>query len=99
MLRAFFGLDKEELAQLLDTRENGQAGDLLGLLKSKVPDPRVAEKLTAELAPTLLSVEVQAKLPSSKISSHIGAVIDLGESSEGVYVQRWMDQMAPAEIS
>ena len=99
VLRAFFGLDKEELAQLLDTRENGQAGDLLGLLKSKVPDPRVAEKLTAELAPTLLSVEVQAKLPSSKISSHIGAVIDLGESSEGVYVQRWMDQMAPAEIS
>ncbi|MFM7737142.1 MAG: general secretion pathway protein GspK [Alphaproteobacteria bacterium] len=99
VLRAYFGLDKEELQQLMDTRERGQATDLLGVLKAKVPDPRIAEKLSAELAPTLLSVEVQAKLPSSRISSHIGAIIDLGESSEGVYVQRWLDQMAPAEVS
>ena len=83
----------------MDVRERGQATDLLGVLKAKVPDPQVAEKLSAEIAPTLLSVEVQAKLPSSRISSRIGAVIDLGESSEGVYVQRWLDQMAPGEIS
>lgn len=99
VLRAYFGLDKEELQQLMDVRERGQAPDLLGVLKAKVPDPQVAEKLSAELAPTLLSVEVQAKLPSSRISSRIGAIIDLGESSEGVYVQRWLDQMAPGEIS
>jgi general secretion pathway protein K len=99
VLRAYFGLDKEELQQLMDVRERGQAPDLLGVLKAKVPDPQVAEKLSAEIAPTLLSVEVQAKLPSSRISSRIGAVIDLGESSEGVYVQRWLDQMAPGEIS
>lgn len=98
VLKAFFNLDEEELEQILETRAHSAPG-LLDVLKAHVPDPRLSEMLTSETAPTLLSVEVQAQLPSSRIKAHLAAVIDLGESSDGVYILRWMDQLPPAEIS
>jgi general secretion pathway protein K len=98
VLKAFFGLDDEELEQMLSVR-NGSGAGLLDVLKAKVPDPRLSEMLSSEISPTVLSVEVQAQLPSSKVKAHLGAVIDLGESSEGVYILRWMDQLPPVDVS
>lgn len=99
VLRAFFALDSEELAQLLDTKTNGQAPGLMDVLQAKLGNPLLGEMLTAELAPTLLSVEVQAKLPSSRVAAHIGAIVDIGESTDGIYVQRWMDQLPPVDAT
>ncbi len=99
VLRAFFGLDEEELAQLIDAREQGSDAALGDVLAARVPDPRLSQMVSSETAPSILMVEVQAQLPSSRVKSHIAAVIDVGESSEGVYVLRWMDQLAPVEIS
>src|SRR5262249_5719734 len=78
VLRAFFGLDDDERKQILDVRDSSAPG-LLDVLKAKVPDPRLSEMLSSDVAPTLVRVEVQAQLPTSKVKSHIGAVIDLGE--------------------
>jgi len=97
VLRAFFGLDQDELTQLLDVRSTS-GGNVLDVLKAKLPDPRLSEMLSSEISPTVLSVEVQAQLPSSKVKTHIGAVVDLGESSEGVYILRWMDQLPPEDV-
>lgn len=98
VLRAFFGLDDEELAQIVDVRATSAPG-LIEVLRAKVPDPRLSEMLTSEISPAVLTVEVQAQMPDSRIRSHLAAVIDLGESNEGVYVLRWMDQLPPVEIS
>jgi general secretion pathway protein K len=98
VLRAFFGLDEEELAQLLEVRDTSAPG-LIDVLRAKVPDPRLSEMLTSETAPTLVSVEVQAQVPASRIKAHMAAVIDLGESTDGIYILRWMDQLPPVETS
>ena len=93
-MRAFFGLDEEELEQLLEVRATSAPG-LLDVLRAKVPDPRISQMLSSEVSPTVLTVEVQAQLPNSRVKSHLGAVVDLGESDEGVYILRWMDQLPP----
>ena len=47
----------------------------------------------------ILLVEAQAQLPSARVKAHVGAVIDIDDSSEGIVVFRWMDQMAVVETS
>lgn len=99
VLRAFFGLDREELAQLLDTRTGGQAPGLLDVLTAKLGNPVLGEMVEDQERASLLAVEVQAKLPTSRVAAHIGAVVDIEESSDGIYVQRWMDQLPPVDAS
>ncbi len=62
-----------------------------------LPDVGLADLLTDE-APNMLTVEVQAQMPDSPVAAHIGAVIDLGESNEGVYILRWFDQLPAADV-
>ncbi len=96
VLQALFGLDEEQLAQLLEIRASG-AGSLFGLLEPMLPDPALAELLSDE-PPNILSVDVQAQMPNSAVAAHVAAVIDLGESNEGVYILRWYDQLPAADI-
>ncbi len=97
VLRAVFGLDEEELAQVLETREFS-APALLATLEAKLADPTLAELLVDE-PPAVLRVDAQARLPSARVGSRIGAVIDVGESNEGVYVLRWMDSLPIEDVS
>jgi general secretion pathway protein K len=95
VLQVFFALDKDELAQILDTRENA-APALIAVLEAKMPTPFLS---FVDGPPSVLNVEVQAQLPSSRVKSHMGAVIDVGESAEGVHVMRWMDRLAAVDVS
>lgn len=96
VLRALFGLDEEQLAQLLEVRNSG-AGSLFGLLEPMLPDPSLADLLSDE-PPNILFVEVQAQTPDANVGAHVAAVIDLGESNEGVYILRWFDQLPVADV-
>ena len=95
VLQVFFALDNDELAQILDTRENS-APALIAVLEAKMPTPFLN---FIDGPPTVLNVEVQAQLPGSRVKSHMGAVIDVGESAEGVRVKRWMDRLAVVDVS
>lgn len=96
VLEALFGLDEEQLAQILEIRATG-TGSLFGLLEPMLPDPSLADLLSDE-PPNILMVNVQAKMPDSKVGAHIAAVIDLGESNEGVYILRWYDQLPVEDV-
>ncbi len=96
VLRSLFGLDEEQLAQILEIRDSG-AGSLFGLLEPMLPDPSLADLLSDE-PPNILFVDVQGQMPNSPVAAHVAAVIDLGESNEGVYILRWYDQLPAADI-
>lgn len=96
VLQALFGLDEEQLAQIMEIRNTG-TGSLFGLLEPMLPDPSLADLLSDE-PPNILFVEVQAQVPDSNVGAHIAAVIDLGESNEGVYILRWFDQLPVADV-
>ncbi len=96
VLRALFGLDEEQMTQVLESRATG-AGSLFALLEPMLPDPSLADLLSDE-PPNILLVDVQAKVPDSKVAAHIAAVIDLGESNEGVYILRWYDQLPVVDV-
>lgn len=96
VLKALFGLDDEQLAQLIELRTTGTGG-LFGLIETMLPDPSLADLLSDE-PPNILKVDVQAKMPDSPVAAHVAAVIDLGESNEGVYILRWFDQLPAADV-
>ena len=96
VMQALFGLDEEQLAQIMEVRETGTGG-LFGLLEPMLPDPSLGDLLSDE-PPNMLFVEVQAQVPDSPVASHIAAVIDLGESNEGVYILRWLDHLPAADL-
>ena len=91
VLEALLGLDPEELQQVLEQRRTDMTG-LLTTLQTFLPDPSI-EDLLVDDAPSILAVEAQARLPAARIGAHVGAVIDLGESNEGIYILRWMDAL------
>ena len=61
-------------------------------LQAYLPDPTMEDLLNDD-APSILAVQAQARLPDARIGAHVGAVIDLGESNEGIYILRWMDAL------
>jgi hypothetical protein len=91
VLRALFGLDEEQLAQLTEQRAQGLSS-IFPVLEGMLADPVLAELLSDE-TPNLLVVDVQAQMPGSSVPARVAAVIDLGESNEGVYILRWYDQL------
>jgi len=98
--RALFGLDDEELAQIEQQVSEGQ-GSVLQVLEGRLPVQLQGGNLVSETDANsaILTVEAQAQLPSSRVKAHVGAVIDIEESNEGIVVFRWMDQMAVADTS
>lgn len=97
VLRAVFGLDDEEIDQILETRETSAAA-LLPTLEARLADPTLAG-LLADEPPGVLRIDAQARLPSARVGARIGAVVDVGESNEGVYVLRWMDSLPIEDVS
>lgn len=98
--RALFGLDDEELDQIETQSAQGQ-GSILTVLEGRLPMQLQGGNLVSEndSEGAILLVEAQAQLPSSRVKAHVGAVIDIDDSSEGIVVFRWMDQMAVVETS
>jgi type II secretory pathway component PulK len=94
--RALFGLDDEELKQLETQQSQAQGGTILPLLENRLPVELQGGNLLSEndSEGAILFVEAQAQLPSSRVKAHVGAVIDVENSNEGLVVLRWMDQMA-----
>ncbi len=97
VMRVVLGMDEKQLQQFLTTRMAG-GGALLAEAAALLANPAMADLLTDE-PPSILLVEAQARLPSARVGAHVGAVVDLGESNEGVYILRWMDQMPLTEVS
>jgi len=91
VLKILFGLDDEQLQQIIDQRATG-LGSIFQILQTLLPDPTLGDLLTDE-TPNLLVVDVQAQMPGSPVPARVAAVIDLGESNEGVYILRWYDQL------
>lgn len=98
--QVLFGLDNEELDQIEKQVASG-SGDILPVLEAKLPvelqDGNLVSETDAEGA--ILFVEAQAQLPSSRVKAHVGAVVDIDDSNEGLVLLRWMDQMAVVETS
>jgi len=95
VLRALFGLDDDELKQVIDGRQDS-SNTILPALQGRAPSTQLG---LAEGPPSVLNVEVQAQLPGARVKSHVSAVLDAEPTSEGVHVLRWMDRLAPADIS
>jgi general secretion pathway protein K len=96
--RVLFGLDNDELDQIEKQAAQGQ-GTILPLLEPKLPVELQGGNLISEndSEGAILFVEAQAQLPSSRVKAHVGAVIDIENSSDNIVVLRWMDQMAVVE--
>lgn len=91
VLEVLLGVDAEQLAQLVEQRETDMTG-MIPQLQAFLPDPSMEDLLNDD-APSILAVQAQARLPDARIGAHVGAVIDLGESNEGIYILRWMDAL------
>jgi general secretion pathway protein K len=100
MKRILFGLDDEELAQI-EQQVSEQQGVLLPVLEARLPIELQGGNLVSETDENgaILTVEAQAQLPNSRVKAHVGAVIDIDDSNEGIVVFRWMDQMAVEDTS
>lgn len=98
--RVLFGLDDEELTQIEQQVAEGQ-GTVMTVLEGKLPVQLQGGNLVSEndTEGAILLVEAQAQLPSARVKAHVGAVIDIEDSNEGIVVYRWMDQMAVVETS
>lgn len=99
--RALFGLDDDELKQIETQVSQGQGGSILAVLEGKLPVQMQGGNLVSETdaGGAILFVEAQAQLPAARVKAHVGAVIDIDDSSEGIVVFRWMDQMAVVKTS
>ena len=99
--RLLFGLDDEELAQIETQVAQEQGGSILPVLEGKLPMQLQGGNLVSESDSegAILLVEAQAQLPAARVKAHVGAVIDIEDSSEGIVVFRWMDQMSVVETS
>lgn len=91
VMRALFALDDEELEQMRVARDESSE-TFLSLLQTRIPDPTLGNLLNNDPA-NVVKVEVQAKLPGSRVPAHVAGVVDVGGSEEGVYVLRWTDQL------
>jgi general secretion pathway protein K len=91
VLRSLFALDDEEMVQIQETQDQS-ASTLLSVLQTQIPDPTLGSLLTDE-PPNVVMVEVQAKYPGARVPAHVAGVIDVGDSNEGIYVLRWIDQL------
>jgi hypothetical protein len=98
--QVLFGLDDEELAQIEKQADSGQGG-VLPVLEGRLPVELQGSNLVSETDSegAILFVEAQAQLPSSRVKAHVGAVVDIENSNEGIVVLRWMDQMSVVETS
>ena len=98
--QVLFGLDSEELDQIEKQVASGQ-GNVLPVLENRLPVELQGGNLISEsdAEGAILFVEAQAQLPSSRVKAHVGAVIDIEDSNEGIVVLRWMDQMSVVETS
>ncbi|MBM4246914.1 MAG: general secretion pathway protein GspK [Deltaproteobacteria bacterium] len=99
--RVLFGLDDAELLQIETQQAQATGGSILAVLEGKLPVELQGGNLVSEddSEGAILFVEAQAQLPSARVKAHVGAVIDIEDSSEGIVVYRWMDQMAVVETS
>lgn len=99
--RVLFGLDDDELKQIETQQAQETGGSILTVLEGKLPVELQGGNLVSdsESEGAILFVEAQAQLPSARVKAHVGAVIDIEDSSEGIVVYRWMDQMAVVETS
>jgi general secretion pathway protein K len=91
VLKTLFTLDEEEMVQLQDMQEQS-ASTFLAQLQTQLPDPTLSSLLTDE-PPNVVMVEVQAKMPDARVPAHVAGVIDVGDSNEGIYVLRWIDNL------
>ena len=96
VLQALFGFDEQQVDEFLAARAAGGL-DLFSLAETMLPDPQLADMMSDE-PPNVLKVSVQAQTTDSPVAAHVAAVIDLGESNEGVYILRWYDQLPAVEI-
>lgn len=98
--QALFGLDEEELAQI-EQQVAEEQGAILPVLEARLPLELQGGSLVSETDQNsaILTVEAQAQLPSSRVKAHVGAVINIEDSNEGIVVFRWMDQMSVVETS
>ena len=96
VLQALFGFDEQQVDEFLAARAAGGL-DLFSLAETMLPDPQLADMMSDE-PPNVLKVSVQAQTSDSPVAAHVAAVIDLGESNEGVYILRWYDQLPAVEI-
>lgn len=94
--RVLFGLDDQELQQIETQQAQQTGGSILSVLENKLPVALQGGDLVSDsdTEGAILFVEAQAQLPAARVKAHVGAVIDIEDSSEGIVVYRWMDQMA-----
>ena len=94
--RVLFGLDDSELQQIETQQAQQTGGSILSVLENKLPVALQGGDLVSDSdgEGAILFVEAQAQLPAARVKAHVGAVIDIEDSSEGIVVYRWMDQMA-----
>lgn len=94
--RVLFGLDDQELQQIETQQAQQTGGSILSVLENKLPVALQGGDLVSDSdgEGAILFVEAQAQLPAARVKAHVGAVIDIEDSSEGIVVYRWMDQMA-----
>jgi general secretion pathway protein K len=99
--RVLFGLDDDELKQIETQQSQNTGGSILTVLEGKLPIELQGGNMVSdsEGEGAILFVEAQAQLPAARVKAHVGAVIDIEDSSEGIVVYRWMDQMAVVETS
>lgn len=99
--RVLFGLDDDELKQIETQQAQGTGGSIMTVLEGKLPVELQGGNIVSDsdTEGAILFVEAQAQLPSARVKAHVGAVIDIEDSSEGIVVYRWMDQMAVVETS
>ena len=91
VLRALLGGEEDDVEQVLEARGT-DPGSALTLMRAKVGDPTVAQRLVDRRANTI-AIDAHAVMQGADIQARVGAVVDINDDGEGFHVVRWFDHL------
>ncbi|MGH7894341.1 MAG: general secretion pathway protein GspK [Candidatus Binatia bacterium] len=80
----------EEVEEVIAAR-TADPGSALTLMRAKVGDP-LGRRLVDAGARTI-AIDAKAVMEAGQVQARVGAVVDVGEESEGFHVVRWFDRL------
>jgi general secretion pathway protein K len=91
VLRALLGGDEEDVEEVLEARAS-DPDSALTLMRAKIGDPTVARRLV-DRKPSMIAVDARAVMEGAQVQARIGAVVKVGDDSEGFHIERWFDRL------
>jgi general secretion pathway protein K len=91
VLRVLLGGGEADVDEVVEARA-ADPDSALTLMRAKVGDPTVARRLV-DRTPRIIAIDARAVMEGAQIQARVGAVVEIGEDSDGFHIMRWFDRL------